>query len=482
MKKTLLIATALIATALGADAQTMHVRVGNVDYAFSADETGEMTFAGGSALTIQGKTFSIADITSISVDNTSIADNTVSVAYNGSTASVTVAGNVAKNLTVAVENAQVSITADSELAEKIAYTLSGSSTSGSFAMSADIGATLNLNSLSLTSQNGAAINIDDGKKINVNLTGTNTLTDAANGSQKACLYIDGHAVIAGTGSLTITGNTSHAYFSDEYTEMESGTLTIAKSVNDGMHVNQYFRIDGGTINITAGGDGIDVGAKNKAHDQNGQMILAGGTINVTSTGAGSKALKADSAVTVSGGTFTALSEGSAYYDTEEADISSPAVLKCKGAFTMTSGSLNLTATGAGGRGINADGNVTVEGGELTVITAGNTYEYGDDDSKPQGIKTDGNITVNGGTVHVAASPSNGNAMKTDFTIAFNGGTIMAIGDKRFSPSGSQGYRYYKGESVRGGQTVTKDGVSWTLPTTYPANSDAKIIVSAAGIN
>ena len=89
---------------------------------------------------------------------------------------------------------------DANLAEEITYSLSGSSSNGSFYMDGDYKATLALNNLTLTNTNGAAIDIENGKRIAVVLTGTNTLTDSSNGNQNACFYIDGHPEFTGTGS------------------------------------------------------------------------------------------------------------------------------------------------------------------------------------------------------------------------------------------------------------------------------------------
>ena len=76
-------------------AQTLNVKVGSVTYQFPASQTGELTYANGETVTIMGKTFTLADISSMTVDETSVTDGTIAVSYNGSTASVTVAGNVA---------------------------------------------------------------------------------------------------------------------------------------------------------------------------------------------------------------------------------------------------------------------------------------------------------------------------------------------------------------------------------------------------
>ena len=479
--RTLAVGLTALCVSISVEAQSLKVNMGEVTYSHAASHTGDMTFAGGKTLTIQGKTYTLADVDSINIDNTTTDDNTVSVVYNGSAAHVTVAGNLAPYLTITAKGADISIVASADCKEKIVYTLTGSSTNGSFYMDGEEGATLNLNSLSLTSTTGGAITIDDGKKILVNVNGTNVLSDAATGAQKACLYINGHAVINGTGQLSVTGNAKHAYFSDEYTEFDGPTMTVPSSASDGLHVNQYFTMKSGTVTVTdAKGDGIDVGKTKDATDKdNGCFFLNGGTISLTTTGQGTKGVKADSTITVTDGTLTVNCQSSAYYDTTDADISSGACLKSGYATTISGGTLNLTATGDGGKGINAGSTVTVSGGHTVVTTTGATFVYGAGDSKPQGVKSDADIVVNGGEIYVCASSGGGKAFSTDYDFTINGGTLLGIGAKKGEPTGgTQTYKTFKGQNIVGGSTVTFNGVSYTIPSIY-SNSSARVVASKA---
>ena len=160
-------------------AQTLNVEVGSVTYQIPAAEAGDMLYSDGTSVQIMGKTFALSDVNSMYIDDTAVADNTVSVSYSGKSAAVTVAGNIAKNLTVAVRNAHVSIVQDAAVADEITYTLSGTSTNGSFYMDGSLKASFVLNGLTLNNPDSAAINIRDGKRISVELADgtTNTLSD-----------------------------------------------------------------------------------------------------------------------------------------------------------------------------------------------------------------------------------------------------------------------------------------------------------------
>ncbi|MBR3123247.1 MAG: hypothetical protein IKH48_03725 [Prevotella sp.] len=128
MKKALFVLTAFLALATSVTAQTLNVKVGNVTYQFPASQTGDMPFASGTSLTIMGKTFATADISGISIDNSEVTNNLVSVTYDGTTASVSVAGNVAQYVSATVSGAHVTIVqsnTDAVDGDEITYQLSG---------------------------------------------------------------------------------------------------------------------------------------------------------------------------------------------------------------------------------------------------------------------------------------------------------------------------------------------------------------------
>ena len=102
--------------------QTLNIQVGNVTYQFPAAQAGAMPYENGATLTVMNKAFALSDISSMYVDETAVTDNAVAVVYNGSSATITVAGNIAQYLTIAQSGAHVSIAQSSSLAEEITYT------------------------------------------------------------------------------------------------------------------------------------------------------------------------------------------------------------------------------------------------------------------------------------------------------------------------------------------------------------------------
>lgn len=399
--------------AVGATAQTLSVYTqgGNVVEVYGATADDMVYTAGVTAapsVSIQGKNYVLSEVEKIVVkgSETAALDSTVSVVYDGSTASVTVSGDIAPYVTVTVDGARVSCMADTTFKRVITYNLSGSSSNGAFIMDGKAATRLNLNNLTLTASDTAAINILNGKLCNVTINGENTLVDGASGGQKACFFINGHAVFHGSGTLNLTGNARHAYRSDEYTQFVAGDNGFAGTVNvrgaavDGLNVQQYLRIESGTFNISGNqGDGIDVGVTNDATDEfNGQLFLMGGTVNAGCPSVDTKAIVADSLITIGGATLrlTAQSDGSKG-------------IKAKTDLQMNSGYVDLTVSGASYK--------TIENGVV-------------DNKRCHGMKVDGDLYLRGGTINGTRTSTDAKSMvvKIDGTFYYSRGSYTLTGD------------------------------------------------------
>ena len=455
--------------AAAAMAQTLNVTQGGVTYQFPASQTGDMTYTdSGSTLTILNKAFAVSDIYSMKVDESNVKDNTVSVAYNGTSATVTVAGNIAQYVTPTISGAHVSITQSDDLAEEITYTLTGTSADGEFYMSGSYKATVELNGLTLTNQNpvtsGAAIHIQDGKRIKVKVVEgtTNTLTDATSGSQKGCLYIKGHAEFAQKGTLNIIGNTKHGIKTGEYMTLKNANINITSAAGDGISCSQYFLMESGRINISGtGDDGIQCDLDGDAstgetsdHDDedSGNVYISGGTITADITATAAKGIKCDGDMLISGGNITITTSGNGEWDSEDKETKAACCLSCDGNMTVSGGTLSLTSTGSGGKGMKCDGVLTVSGGDINVVTSGGLYyNNGTTESlnytgnterisnsyysSPKGIKAglktesgssytySGGIDITGGTITVSTSGNNAEGIESKNYLNISDGHI-----------------------------------------------------------
>ena len=524
MKKVGMMIIALLLTIV-AGAQTLNVQVGDVTYQFPAAQTGDMTYSNGTTLTIMGKEFAISDITGMVVDKSEVTDNQVTVSYNGTTAKVTVAGNVAQYLTPVVSGAHVSIAQSDDLAEEVTYTLSGESTDGEFYMSGSYKATVELNGLTLTNttpvKSGAAVHIQNGKRIKVKVcNGTvNTLTDAVGGSQKGCLYVKGHAEFAQKGTLNIIGNVKHGIKTGEYMTLKNATINITKAAGDGINCAQFFQMTSGNIAISGvSDDGIQcdiedstAGSTGETTDHEdedtGNIYLEGGDITASVTADAAKAIKAEGDIRATGTNVTATTSGGGVWDADKVKTKSSSCMSADGNMLISGGTLTLTSTGAGGKGINVDGTFTATGGSVTINTLGNAVvasstgtlsvvtssqqldNYDSDyKSSPKGIKVDGAIVISDNAViSVTTTGAGGEGIESKTSIDITGGqtTVNASDDginasKNTSTGGSGdltisgGYVFSKSSGNDGidanGNCYIKGGLVYAIGTTAPEKS------------
>ena len=449
--KLLAIGIALTALSTAVKAQTLNVVTEGVTYQFPATETGDMAYSeGGTKLTIEGRTFAVSDIARIYVDETPVSNSTVSVGYDGGTAAVSVSGNVARYVSATVSGAHVSIsqtnTADVD-GDEITYTLSGTTTDGEFALAGSYKCTVQLNGVTLTNPAGAAINIQNGKRIQLSAKKgtTNTLTDGSGGSQKACIYSKGQIQLQGNGTLNVAGKTSHAIKSGDYIAVKNLTLNITSAVGDGISCNEYFLMESGTVTISGvGDDGIqcdldgdtNTGETTDHEDEDsGNIYIDGGTLSLTTTANGAKALKSDSTVVVNAGTVTINAKGGV--DTSDSSDPSYVAGVSAGKFVQNGGVVTMTIQGTSGRGVKAY-DVEINGGELTITNSAAPTTISSDVKGAKGIKAL-NCALNAGTITITMS---GNASKAircgDGTQSTSGGGGGGWGGGWGGPGGGWG--------------------------------------------
>lgn len=472
MKRILLTMAAASAMALAAQAQTLNVVVGNVTYALPASEVGDMIYTGGSQLSFMGKTLSTADITRMYVDNTEVEDGTVTVSYNGTTANVVVAGNVAQYVETVVTGAHVELTQSSSVGDntcgEITYLLSGSSTDGAFTLNGSYKASVELQGLSLVNPSGAALDIQNGKRISLSIKKgtTNTLTDCANGEQKGCIACKGHLELKGKGTLNVYGKTAHAIFSKEYVELKNATVNVLAAVKDGINCNQYFLMESGELNVSGvQDDGVQVSYKDdtdREAEDTGCLTVAGGSLNIAVTGDATKGLKAENNVVVTDGTLTITTSGSGEWDSDESKTKASSCISADGMVQIDGGTLQLTSSGGGGKGINCDGEFVMNGGSVSVSTTGGLYAYvngteydnytGSTDwlstsqkSSPKGVKADGNVTINGGSIDVSTTGNGGEGIESKAVMTINDGNVVA--NTYDDALNSSSHMYIKGGTV-----------------------------------
>lgn len=386
-------------------AQSLHICSGSVTVGVPAESADTLRMTDGK-LTIMGTTYDVTALDSIVYSTDAVIPQTVFVDYSGASAKVFVSADAAPHLNVSISGDDVSIEAADDLAEELTYVLSGTSSDGSFLQIGSYKCTLEMAGLNLTNTRGIAVDIQNGKRINVILDeGTeNVLKDMAGGEGRACFNVKGHVEISGAGTLTLTGQSRHAMATGEYlmlTDAFTGNINILGAASDGIHAEQYFDMRSGNIAIAScAGDGIDLETTNDPTDElNGQILISGGTLNID----------LGAAEDVKG-------------------------MKCDGLLTISGGTINISGSGDGVKGIKTANNLLVDqtSGNATSITinvTGTTYHKDqEDESKTRGIKVDGDFTFDGGNINVTATGKKAKAIAVDGTYYYKSGTINCAVD------------------------------------------------------
>ena len=354
-------------------------------------------------------------VTPVDTDTVVIpVDSTVYIKWTATGATVEVAEALADQITYEVNAGNVTVT-NANITDEFQFVLSGSSADGSFTYNGEYKATFQFDGLELTSTTGGAIDIQCGKRIKLILSEgtTNSLADAATGEQKAAFNCQGHLEVSGSGTLNIEGNCNHALRTKEYLQLKSttGTINITKAAADGIHCGEYFLMNGGIVNISGyANDGLQMETSNDSDEpDNGKFTMNGGTIKVTHTGAGSKAIRADSTIAVmniNGGTIE----------------------------------IELTSTATDSKGLVCDGDINISQSSsatnITITAAGVGYKDEQDEKiRTTGLKTDATVTLNDGNVTINATGKYARGMRAS-KLMVNGGTLTVTN----TGSSSQGIK------------------------------------------
>lgn len=334
----------------------------------------------------------------------------VTVIYSGNSAAVTSTGNAVVHY---ITGADVTIDlTDAGATEIIA---SGKSDDGQLKIYGNSSVKLTLNGLELTSAKSAAINVQNKSLLYLHLEEgtTNVICDAESQSDESyypegvaagdekrngAIYCKGSVAVSGSGTLSLTGKKKHGISVKSSLTVRPG-VTLA--IND---------------------------VKDNCIKAEGITVLGGYIWAKTSADAG-KCLSSDADVTVKGGLLKLYTSGGSIYEEDENDTSSPAGVKADGNIMIYDGEILCASTGEGGKGLNADGCITIDDGSVNIVTFGGKYVYNaalDLDSSPKGVKADGEIVINGGllNIQVTGRSDGSEGLESKSKITVNDGEVF----------------------------------------------------------
>lgn len=449
LKNKLLLSSIIATCALTTNSQTINFGQGSITYSFPAAVAGEMTFDN-EIVTVSGRQFNLTEWSDIKVNDFVPAERTVEITYSDNTAVVTISGDIAQYVDATVEGAHVTLAQSDLVSEttcgEITYILKGDSPDGSLTLTGSYKSTIELQGLTLINPTGAALNIDNGKRIAISAkNGTvNSLSDGDDGNQKGAINCKGHLEFKGKGQLSVKGSKSHAIYAKEYVEIKNLTLNVTGAVKDGINCGQYMLMQSGNVTIIGtGDDGIQVSYKDEIDreaEDTGTLSINGGTLSVTISADAAKCLKADADVIITDGNLTLTSNANGIWDSTKSKTKASACIGADGDIRISGGTLDLKATGSGGKGISCDGTFYGDGGSINIATTGGMLVYSngslnhnytssadrinsDYKSSAKGIKADSGVVINDGDFNITTATNNAEGIESKQQLDINGGTI-----------------------------------------------------------
>lgn len=239
-------------------------------------------------------------------------------------------------------------------------------------------------------------------------------------------------------------------------------ITMSGDISKGIKCDDNLTINGGDFTIVAAGSTVLEVVNNQnvpsyctAIKCDHNINISDGTFNITlpTTNQGGKSISADENISITGGNFTITTNGNGAAYTisgSTKDSYTSSCLKCDGDMEILAGNFLLRSTGTGGKGINIEGSLTIgvagasnddlildvaTSGERITVTSGGGWpgpggegEY----ANPKAIKAQGNLTINSGNITVLCSQTQnegGECIESKATLTINGGNIEAYSKK-----------------------------------------------------
>ena len=342
------------------------------------------------------------------------------------------------------------------------YVLSGTLENGGIVVDADASSKvwILLNGVTVHCSDDACLRVDQADKVFLTLAeGTeNTFASGASYSEEALSDNTGGAIfshddltINGSGSLTVTAGYKHGIDGNDSLVIAGGNLTIT-APQDGIHVNDSFRCMAASLTIDAGDDGI--------HSDD-ELYVESGTILISSCYEGLEACTIDivggditiyprdDGINASGGSGTtdfgaAGGTGGRGQFAPSADMVDDGGRTTPPDGTETTGS--ETGNENGGRSLPFGGEMQGQpaaeqeersadaGGEETYIriSGGTVTILNETGRDADGLDSNGNIYIDGGEIRISLPGDGGNSAidcgsESGGECIVTGGTILAFG-------------------------------------------------------
>lgn len=278
---------------------------------------------------------------------------------------------------------------------------------------------------------GTASTLTDGSSYNY----SDSVSSAAAEEPNACLYVKSDLIIAGGGTLTVTGNANNGITGKDTLKIEDTAVSVT-AANHGINGKDCLVLKQTDVTVTSGGDALR--ATNDSDTALGCVLIGASTLTLT---AGEDGIQAETTLTLFDTACTVTSGGGS--GGALADGVSAKGIKAGTDITVRSGSGTLDCADDA---VHANGSVTVSGGTFAVTT-------GDD-----GVHADNAVTITDGTLSIRECYEGIEGQ----TIDISGGTIDIVSSD-------------DGLNAAGG--ADQSGFGGRGPDSFGGSSDSSIAIS-----
>lgn len=283
---------------------------------------------------------------------------------------------------------------------------------------------------------GTASTLTDGSSYD----DSDSFSSADDEEPNACLCAKSDLIIAGGGTLTVTGNANNGITGKDTLKIEGTTVNVT-AANHGINGKDCLVLKQADVTVTSGGDALR--ATNDSDSALGCILIGASVLTLT---AGEDGIQTETTLTLFDATGT-ITSGGGSSAALAGDTSAKGIKAGTDITVRSSSSYTLDCADDG---IHANGNVTVSGGTFTITT-------GDD-----GVHADEAVTITDGTLEISQCYEGIEGQ----TIDISGGTIDIISSD-------------DGLNAAGG--ADQSGFGGRGPDSFGDSSDCSITISGGTI-
>ena len=328
-----------------------------------------------------------------------------------------------QGVTASVKGANVAVYSNIPGVE---VSLKGSTRNGSLHITANEPLLLSMNSVALFSKSKNAITVVAPKGVYLRGVGEkpNYILDACKSEgeyvskNSAAICIEGSVVLSG-GNIAVKSERMNAIHCSGKMLIDSINIVVEKAAVDAIVADSGIVVAGGNIAVTEARDafkskrgnlvvlGGNINVEGSREKGDGVQVrnfyLYGGNVDIKTSGAAARGVNSKGALYLMDGLLNVSTSGEAIFSPKKADYTSASCLKSATHTYIGNACVVLENSAEGGKGINCDGMMQIDGGILSIINRGNDIQHPQEieaHSSAKGIKCDSSLLVKGGVIDI----------------------------------------------------------------------------------